>query len=72
MNTIVLYPVNNGPAIIKTGKQGPPGIGGSEVTPEFIGALSVTARLAEFDTDEKRAAARDNIGLTVIDGGEFF
>lgn len=70
------------PVVIKAGKQGPPGPrgepgppgdgSGGALTPESIGALSAAARLAEFDNEEKKAAARENIGLTVIDGGQFF
>ncbi len=34
--------------------------------------LLASARLAEFATEEAKAAARANIGLEVIDGGTFF
>lgn len=36
------------------------------------GALLAVNRLSEFDTEQKKADARANIGLAVIDGGTFF
>ena len=52
------------------GPQGPQGIQGP--VGDAGGALLVTARLAEFATEEAKAEARTNIGLAVIDGGTFF
>lgn len=52
------------------GPQGPQGIQGP--VGDAGGALLVTARLAEFGTEEAKAEARANIGLAVIDGGTFF
>ena len=52
------------------GPQGPQGIQGP--AGDAGGALLVTARLAEFVTEEAKAEARTNIGLAVIDGGTFF
>lgn len=52
------------------GPQGPQGIQGP--AGDAGGALLVTARLAEFATEEAKAEARTNIGLAVIDGGTFF
>jgi hypothetical protein len=43
---------------------GPPGDAG--------GALLVANQLNEFDDEAKKAAARTNLGLQVIDGGTFF
>ena len=51
-------------ASVIVGKPGPPG-GAS-------GALLAVNRLSEFDTEQKKAEARTNIGLAVIDGGTFF
>ena len=36
------------------------------------GALLAVNRLSEFDTEQKKADVRANIGLAVIDGGTFF
>ncbi len=52
------------------GPRGPQGIPGP--AGDAGGALLVTARLAEFATEEAKAEARTNIGLAVIDGGTFF
>lgn len=52
------------------GPQGPQGIQGP--AGDAGGALLVTARLAEFATEEAKAEARTNIGLATIDGGTFF
>ncbi|EER61565.1 hypothetical protein AcdelDRAFT_0900 [Acidovorax delafieldii 2AN] len=46
--------------------RGVPGTGGAS------GALLAVNRLSEFDTEQKKADARANIGLAVIDGGTFF
>lgn len=54
------------------GDPGLPGDGsGGALTPAAIGALAVSLRLAEFDTEPARAAARANLGLQNIDGGTF-
>lgn len=54
------------------GPPGPPGDGsGGAMTPASIGALATELRLAEFDTETKRAEARANLGLQTIDGGTF-
>lgn len=62
--------------IISIAEQGPPGPPGPPGEPGPVGdaggALLISARLAEFDTEEAKAAARANIGLSVIDGGTFF
>lgn len=34
-------------------------------------ALMVTARLSEFDTEQKKQEARESLGLNIIDGGTF-
>lgn len=61
--------------VVTSGKQGPPGRpgegSGGALTPAAIGALAVSLRLAEFDTEPARAAARANLGLQNIDGGTF-
>ena len=55
------------------GPRGPQGIQGIQgPAGDAGGALLVTARLAEFATEEAKAEARTNIGLAVIDGGTFF
>lgn len=36
------------------------------------GALRIINRLSEFDDETSRIAARENLGLQNIDGGEFF
>lgn len=54
------------------GPPGPPGDGsGGAITPASIGALAVSLRLAEFDDEPAKAAARANLGLQTIDGGTF-
>lgn len=54
------------------GPPGPPGDGsGGAITPEGIGALAVSLRLAEFEDETAKAAARANLGLQTIDGGTF-
>jgi len=50
--------------VITRGVPGPAG--------DASGALLVENRLSEFDTEQKKADARANIGLAVIDGGTFF
>jgi hypothetical protein len=60
--------------IVSTGTQGPRGaIGGTEgsITAADVGALSITARLAEFDTEQARIDARTNLGVQIIDAGTF-
>lgn len=52
------------------GPQGPQGIQGP--VGDAGGALLVTTRLSEFTSEEAKAEARANIGLSVIDGGTFF
>lgn len=51
-------------ASVIVGKPGPPG--------DADGALLVANRLSEFDDETKKASARANLGLQVIDGGTFF
>lgn len=59
--------------VIAVAEQGPPGPPGPQgPVGDADGALLVTARLAEFDTEEAKAEVRANIGLAVIDGGTFF
>lgn len=59
--------------VVTEARQGPPGPPGPQgPVGDADGALLVTARLAEFDTEEAKAEARANIGLAVIDGGTFF
>jgi len=62
--------------LVSVAEQGPPGPQGLQGIQGPVGdaggALLVTARLAEFDTEEAKADARTNIGLAVIDGGTFF
>lgn len=62
--------------VVSIAEQGPPGPPGPQGTQGPVGdangALLITARLAEFDTEEAKADARANIGLAVIDGGTFF
>lgn len=62
--------------VIAVAEQGPPGPQGLQGIQgpigDTAGALLVSARLAEFATDEAQATARANIGLAVIDGGTFF
>lgn len=54
------------------GPPGPPGSGdGGALTPASIGALAAASQLAEFDTEQKKSAARMNLGLQTIDGGTF-
>ena len=48
--------------------QGVPGRSGDAAG----GALLAVNRLSEFDSEQKKADARANIGLQVIDGGTFF
>lgn len=55
--------------ILTVAEQGPPGPPGGGGT---AGALLVANRLSEFDDETKKAAARSNLGLQVIDGGTFF
>ncbi len=52
------------------GPQGPQGIQGP--VGDAGGAMLVTTRLSEFTSEEAKAEARANIGLSVIDGGTFF
>ena len=54
--------------ILTEAAQGPPGRDGDAAG----GALLVVNRLSEFDDETKKAAARTNLGLQVIDGGTFF
>lgn len=53
--------------IIAVAEQGPPGRDGDASG----GALLTANQLGEFDTEPKKAAARANLGLQVIDGGTF-
>ena len=57
---------------VDVGLPGPPGPPGSPATGEPGDFFQTALRLAELDTDEKRIAARTNLGLATIDGGEFF
>ena len=52
---------------VDVGLPGPPGQRGDPA--DFF---QTSLRLSELDTDEKRSAARTNLGLATIDGGEFF
>lgn len=54
--------------ILTAAEQGPPGRDGNAAG----GALLAVNRLSEFDDETKKAAARSNLGLQVIDGGTFF
>jgi hypothetical protein len=54
--------------ILAVAEQGPPGRDGNAAA----GVLLAANRLAEFDTEAKKSAARANLGLQVIDGGTFF
>lgn len=54
--------------VVTRGVPGPPGRDGDATG----GALLAVNRLSEFDTEQKKADARANIGLAVIDGGTFF
>lgn len=54
--------------VVTRGVPGPPGRDGDAAG----GALLVVNRLSEFDDETKKAAARTNLGLQVIDGGTFF
>ena len=62
--------------IVAVAEQGPPGPQGPQGIQGPVGdaggALLVTARLSEFTSEEAKAEARANIGLSVIDGGTFF
>lgn len=59
--------------VVSVAEQGPPGPPGPQgPVGDVDGALLITARLAEFSTEEAKAEARANIGLAVIDGGTFF
>jgi uncharacterized phage protein gp47/JayE len=52
-------------SVIETQLQGLPGVVDYSLT------LTVANRLAELDTEQKKADARANLDLTVIDGGTF-
>lgn len=56
-------------------QQGPPGPPGIQGIPGPVGdaggALLVSNQLSELDTEPKKAQARTNIGLQIIDGGTF-
>ena len=70
---IIRVQVDGGPVLrIDAGMPGPPGPPGSPATGEPADFFQTSLRLSELDTDEKRQAARTNLGLTTIDGGEFF
>ncbi len=70
---IIRVQVEGGPVLrIDAGMPGPPGPPGSPATGEPGDFFQTALRLAELDTDEKRQAARTNLGLATIDGGEFF
>jgi hypothetical protein len=53
------------------GEPGPPGPPGPPASGEASDYLQTALRLAEFDDDAKRAAARANLGITTWDGGTF-
>ena len=57
---------------VDVGLPGPSGPPGAPATCEPGDFFQTSLRLAELDTDEKRQAARTNLGLTTVDGGEFF
>ena len=44
---------------------------GASITPGDIGALAIAVRLGEFDTEQKKIAARTNLGIQIIDAGSF-
>lgn len=52
-------------SIVETLTQGLPGVVDYSLT------FTVANRLAELDTEQKKADAKANLGLTVIDGGTF-
>ena len=72
----IIIEVDTDVEVLEAAAQGPPGPQGTQGIQGPVGdaggALLVTARLAEFDTEEAKAEARANIGLAVIDGGTFF
>ena len=57
---------------VDAGVPGPPGPPGSPATGSPGDFFQTALRLAELDTDAKRQAARANLGMATIDGGEFF
>lgn len=70
---IVRVAVEGGPTLrVDAGVPGPPGPPGSPATGDPGDFFQTALRLAELDTDAKRQAARANLGLATIDGGEFF
>lgn len=55
--------------VAEQGPPGPPGLDGSAV----VGAFLVVNRFFEIAADETaKQTARTNLGLSTIDGGEFF
>lgn len=58
--------------VVDAGIPGPPGPAGSPATGTPGNYFQTALRLAELDTPEKKRTARQNLGLQVIDGGEFF
>lgn len=65
------------PAVILTGVMGPPGPPGLQGPAGPVGsaegAFLVTNRFNEIAADEiAKEAARQNLGLAIIDGGTFF
>jgi len=53
--------------ILAVAEQGPPGRDGNAAA----GVRLAANHLGAFDTEMKKAAARTNLGLQVIDGGTF-
>ena len=67
---IIRVQVGGGPVLrIDAGMPGPTGAPATGEPGDFF---QTALRLSELDTDEKRYAARTNLGLATIDGGEFF
>ncbi|MBV7457298.1 hypothetical protein KW843_22650 [Acidovorax sp. sif1233] len=66
--TVVVQQPEPATVVVTRGIPGPPGPPGDATG----GALLVVNRLSEFDDETKKAAARTNLGLQVIDGGTFF
>lgn len=66
--TVVVRQPTTPTVVVTRGIPGPPGRDGDAAG----GALLAVNRLSEFDNEQKKADARANIGLQVIDGGTFF
>jgi hypothetical protein len=66
-DVVVTRQVEARTVVVTRGIPGPPGRDGDAAG----GALLAVNQLSEFDTETKKAAARANLGLGVIDGGTF-